>query len=151
MHDTLSYTRKKVARRWGSDDDLLSFEMPSEAWDIIVRYMMVDGHLNLRAKSAAFIHRNLSKGAEELGVKRHVTLMSARKSFAQHAFDLEISERVIDKALGHIPAQRGSVMHHYIMVTDAMVNDCIRRVIDNLNADKKDSYSFAAIGASSNI
>ena len=133
MHDTLSYTRKKVARRWGSDDDLLSFEMPSEAWDIIVRYMMVDGHLNLRAKSAAFINRNLSKVAEELGVKRHVTLMSARKSFAQHAFDLEISERVIDKALGHIPAQRGSVMHHYIRVTDEMVSHCIRRVIDNLN------------------
>ena len=50
-----------------------------------------------------------------------------------------------------IPERRGSVMHHYIMVTDTMVNDCIRRVIDNLNADKKSTHSFAAAGAMSNI
>lgn len=150
MQHTFSYTRKKVEKRWGRKEDMLTFDMPAEAWRIIEKYLKPNGHLKLCASTRNSITKHLATIAQELGIEKF-TMKAARKSFAQHAFDLGISDRIIDRVLGHIPAQRGSVMHHYIMVTDAMVNDCIRRVIDNLNADKKDSYSFAAIGASSNI
>ena len=150
MEERIRYTRKKVEKRWGRKEDMLIFDMPSEAWTIIKKYMKPNGHLQLCMCTRNSIMKHLATIAQKLGIEKF-TMKAARKSFAQHAFDLGISDRIIDRVLGHIPAQRGSVIHHYIMVTDTMVNDCIRRVIDNLNADKKDSYSFAAIGASSNI
>ena len=150
MQHTFSYTRKKVEKRWGRKEDMLTFDMPAEAWAIITKYMKPDGHLKFSATSRNTITKHLATIAQELGIEKF-TMKAARKSFAQHAFDLGISDRIIDRVLGHIPERRGSVMHHYIMVTDAMANDCIRRVIDNLNADKKDTHSFAAAGALSNI
>lgn len=150
MEHTMTYTRSKVQTRWNHKNDMLSFDMPPEAWTIIQTYMKPNGKLRIAERMDIRISNNLTRVCEDLGIRR-MTMKTARKSFAQHAFDLGISDRIIDRVLGHIPERRGSVMHHYIMVTDKMVNDCIRRVIDNLNADKKDSYSFAAIGASSNI
>ncbi len=150
MQHTFSYTRKKVEKRWGRKEDMLTFDMPAEAWVIIKKYMKPDGHLKFSATSRNTITKHLATIAQELGIEKF-TMKAARKSFAQHAFDLGISDRIIDRVLGHIPERRGSVMHHYIMVTDTMVNDCIRRVIDNLNADKKGTHSFAAAGALSNI
>lgn len=149
MQHTFSYTRKKVETRWGQTNDMLTFDMPAEAWAIVTKYMKPNGHLRLRSHCQNSIMRHLATIAQELGIEKF-TMKAARKSFAQHAFDLGISDRIIDRVLGHIPERRGSVMHHYIMVTDAMVNDCIRRVIDNLNADKN-TRSFAAAGALSNI
>lgn len=150
MEHTFSYTRKKVEKRWGRKEDMLTFDMPAEAWAIIKKYMKPDGRLKCSATARNTIMKHLATIAQELGIEKF-TMKAARKSFAQHAFDLGISDRIIDRVLGHIPERRGSVMHHYIMVTDKMVNDCIRRVIDNLNADRKDSHSFAAIGVPSNI
>lgn len=150
MEHTFSYTRKKVEKRWGHHEDMLTFDMPAEAWAIVKKYLKPNGRLNLSKGSRMTIMKHLATIAQELGIKKF-TMKAARKSFAQHAFDLGISDRIIDRVLGHIPERRGSVMHHYIMATDKMVNDCIRRVIDNLNADKKDSHCFAAIGVKSNI
>ena len=150
MQHTFSYTRKKVEKRWGQKNDMLTFDMPAEAWRIVEKYMKPNGHLSFATTSRNTIMKHLATIAQDLDIEKF-TMKAARKSFAQHAFDLGISDRIIDRVLGHIPDRRGSVMHHYIMVTDKMVNDCIRRVIDNLNADKKDSHSFAAIGVSSNI
>lgn len=143
MEHQFSYTRAKVCKKWNHNASMLTFDTPPEAWTIIKEYMLPTGYLDIKESTFMTFNMHLALISEQLGIPK-VSMKSARKSFAQHAFDLGVSDRVIDRVLGHVPNRSGSVMHHYIMVTDTMVNDCIRRVIDNLNSDKRKSQDFPA-------
>lgn len=75
------------------------------------------------------------KFRDVLGVDT-LTLYSARKSFTQHAFQLGISESVIDYILGHsLNAGRRSTIYSYIKVTPAMATVAIKKVIDFINGN----------------
>ncbi len=58
---------------------------------------------------------------------------SARKSFAQHAFDTGISTMVIDYLIGHSVSSsaKGSI-YHYVRATPEAANAALRKVLDNL-------------------
>lgn len=73
----------------------------------------------------------MRKLAALTGIK-NLIYYSARKSFSQHAFDLGISESVIDYILGHRVDKGGTSLYAYISVTPEKATAAIRKVLDHL-------------------
>lgn len=115
----------------------MEFDIPDEAKPIIERWMRPDGRLALFSKH--FYSTNLSgpvRQFRELLGFDNMTMYSARKSFAQHAFQLGVSESIIDYILGHsLNAGRKSTIYSYIKVTPAMATAAIRKVLDFIHGN----------------
>lgn len=79
-----------------------------------------------------YITRSLSKLAEELNIPEKVVYYSARKTFAQFASELGISDGVIDYCLGHSDKSKG-VIRFYTKVKQKQAEIAINRVIDYTN------------------
>ena len=134
--DRIKYVRTKTNRA-PKINPFVEFDIPDEAKEIISRHVRPDGRLDLFPN--CYNSSNLTELArrfrEVLGVET-LTLYSARKSFAQHAFQLGISESVIDYILGHsLNAGRKSTIYSYIKVTPAMATAAIRKVLDFIHGN----------------
>jgi len=128
---TIKYVRTKT-QRVVKINAFVEFDMPDEALEIIERHKGADGRLNtyrrgkpsLSTGVAAIRYRDL------LGLPQ-LTFYSARKSFAQHAFSLGVSESVIDFVLGHSLGAGGhGILYSYVKVTPQMATECVRKVCD---------------------
>lgn len=121
----LKYERKKTERR-SKCNKYVEFKMPNEAQELIKRLVDKDGVITCTEPTA-----QMRKLRNILGID-NLIFYSARKSFAQHAFSLGISESVIDFILGHALGKGGSCLYSYIQVTPDMATRAIRQVLDNL-------------------
>ena len=83
-----------------------------------------------------YICRSLSELAKELGIKEKVVFYSARKSFAQYAFDLGIPDNVIDYCLAHSDKGRG-IVRYYAKTRFKQAEIAIKRVTDYINNPSK--------------
>lgn len=84
--------------------------------------------------------RSLATLAKDLGIKEKVVFYSARKSFAQYAFDLGIPDSIIDYCLAHSDKGRG-VVRYYTKTRFKQAEIAINRVIDYINnPDKYKEY-----------
>lgn len=84
--------------------------------------------------------RSLAALAKDLGIKEKVVFYSARKSFAQYAFDLGIPDSIIDYCLAHSDKGRG-VVRYYTKTRFKQAEIAINRVIDYINnPDKYKEY-----------
>ena len=133
---TIKYVRTKTSRS-EKINPFVEFDIPDEALAIIRRWVRPDGTLGFFSK--AYYTTNLTKMSrhfrDESGME-NVTIYSARKSFAQHAFQLGISESVIDYILGHsLNAGHKSTIYSYIKVTPAMATAAIRKVLDFIHGN----------------
>ena len=136
QQELIKYVRTKTNRA-SKINHFVEFDIPDEAKEIIRRRIRPDGRLDLFPK--CYHSSNLTglarKFRDVLGVDT-LTLYSARKSIAQHAFQLGISESVIDYILGHsLNAGRRSTIYSYIKVTPAMATVAIKKVIDFINGN----------------
>lgn len=109
--DTLIYVRTKTDRLQKANE-FVEFEIPEEAKEIINRYKGDDGRLAFsdyqrKNKLQQFFQFNIPQLREATSIKQLI-YYSARKSFAQHAFNLGVSESVIDFILGHRVDKGGS-------------------------------------------
>ena len=121
--DILHYVRCKT-ERCGKVNPYVEFEIPDEAKSIIKKYSLPNGKV---ATPRLVFPKSFG---ELLGIPQ-LTFYSARKSFAQHAFALGISESVIDYILGHSLGSRGNKMlYSYVKVTPEMATDAVRKVCD---------------------
>lgn len=135
MQGHLKYIRQKTENR-PKQNKFVEFEIPDEAMEIIERYEDKDGYLSFqksqREDSArGFIGHNMRVLAKLLGIK-NLVFYSARKSFSQHAFNLGVSEPVIDYILGHRVDKASTSLFSYISVTPDMATKAVRKVLDNL-------------------
>ena len=80
--------------------------------------------------------RSLAALAKDLGIKKKVVFYSARKSFAQYAFDLGIPDSIIDYCLAHSDKGRG-VVRYYTKTRFKQAEIAINRVIDYINNPSK--------------
>lgn len=80
--------------------------------------------------------RSLATLAKDLGIKEKVVFYSARKSFAQYAFDLGIPDSIIDYCLAHSDKGRG-VVRYYTKTRFKQAEIAINRVIDYINNPSK--------------
>ena len=133
--NVIRYVRTKTEGQTKANK-YVEFRIPEEAKNIIDRYMGADGKLALsqsqrNSNCCRFFNLTMPRLAKAVGIKR-IIYYSARKSFAQHAFDLGVSESVIDYILGHKVNKGGSSLYNYIAVTPEMATAAIRKVLDNL-------------------
>lgn len=115
----------------------VEFDVPDEAKPIIARYIGPDGKLKPfgSAYTSSMISDLTIHFRARTGMK-NITFYSARKSFAQHAFQLGISESIIDYILGHsLSSGKKSTIYSYIQVTPAMATDAIRKVLDFIHGN----------------
>ncbi len=131
----IKYIRSKISNRAGNIVPT-QFIIPDEAWEIINRYKGPDGRLGVHVyKTGTSLRGSASlyiKKIEQLTGIKYFVFYSARKSFAQHAFDLGVQTSVIDYILGHSMRGRGSCLYAYIQVTPEMATEAVRKVLDNL-------------------
>lgn len=133
--DTIHYVRTKTEYR-PKMNKFVEFRIPDEAKDIIARHKGTDGFIRVtefqrKSNCHYFFDVNMPKLAEITGIKQLI-FYSARKSFSQHAFDLGISESVIDYILGHRVDKGGTSLYAYISVTPDKATKAVRQVLDNL-------------------
>ncbi len=133
--DTIHYVRTKTENR-PKMNKFVEFRIPDEAKEIIARHKSTDGYICVtefqrKSNCHCFFDVNMPKLAEITGIKQLI-FYSARKSFSQHAFDLGISESVIDYILGHRVDKGGTSLYAYISVTPDKASKAVRQVLDNL-------------------
>lgn len=133
--DIIHYVRTKTENR-PKMNKFVEFRIPDEAQEIIARYKGADGYISVtkfqrKSNCHYFFDLNMPKLAEITGIKQLI-FYSARKSFSQHAFDLGISESVIDYILGHRVDKGGTSLYAYISVTPEKATKAVRQVLDNL-------------------
>ncbi len=130
--DTIKYVRTKTENR-PKVNKYVEFEIPEEAKEIINRLKNKDGIVikNDYRLATSSINNALAYIAKMAGIDK-IIYYSARKSFAQHACELGVSNGVIDYILGHKLGGGGSTLYYYISVTPAQATAAIRLVLDNL-------------------
>lgn len=133
--DIIHYVRTKTENR-PKMNKFVEFRIPDEAKKIIARHKGADGYISVtqfqrKSNCHYFFDVNMRKLAEITGIKQLI-FYSARKSFSQHAFDLGISESVIDYILGHRVDKGGTSLYAYISVTPDKASKAVRQVLDNL-------------------
>lgn len=130
--DTIKYVRTKTENR-PKVNKYVEFEIPEEAKEIINRLKNKDGIVikNDYRLATSSINNALASIAKIAGIDK-IIYYSARKSFAQHACELGVSNGVIDYILGHKLGGGGSTLYYYISVTPAQATAAIRLVLDNL-------------------
>lgn len=137
MMDHIKYVRTKT-NRCVKVNPFVEFDVPEEAKVIIRRWKRPDGHLaffNEGRYDASQLTRSIQIVRRAVGIEC-LTLYSARKSFAQQAFQLGISESVIDYILGHaLNGGNKSTIFAYIKVTPAMATEAIKKVIEFINGN----------------
>lgn len=113
----------------------ISFDIPEEAWSIIDRYIANDGFLGTKYQRYNNMHdfcsQTIGKLRDLTGLK-NLIYYSARKSFAQHAFQIGIHQGVIDYIIGHKLDKNGDSLYNYIFVTPEIATKALRQVLDNL-------------------
>ncbi|MDE7465026.1 MAG: site-specific integrase [Muribaculaceae bacterium] len=132
---SIRYSRLKTSEQQ-KINNVVEFDMPNEALEIIHKYMGKDGFLNVspsqrKARMKEFFSLNMKTLAKLTGIKK-IIFYSARKSFSQHAFNLGISTSTIDYILGHKLNGGRSSLYSYIYVTPKMASEAIRKVLDSL-------------------
>ena len=137
----LKYVRTKTERR-PKVNPFVEFDVPDEALEIIDHYLMSDGHLKLynsydEQHQCVGFAGAAARFRRVLGIPFYLTFYSARKSFAQHAFALGVSESVIDYILGHsLGGSKKNVLYSYIKVTPEMATAAVRKVLDFIKTDE---------------
>lgn len=127
----VEYVRKKTA---GMSGTLISFGIVDAARPIIDKYMGKDGRLDFGYNFSSYVNllsyidRHLYEIALKLGIER-LMYYTARKSFAQLAAELGISDAVINYCLGHSDSSRG-VIRYYTRVRARQADAAIKMVVE---------------------
>lgn len=131
---SLSYVRTKT-KDLPKLNEKIAFIIPDEAWPLINRHMADDGFLGTPYQRYNNLHdfcaQSIAALRDMVGIQKLI-YYSARKSFAQHAFELGIHPGVIDYILGHKVDKGGTSLYNYIFVTSEIATNAIRKVLDNL-------------------
>jgi integrase len=130
----LSYTRKKTASRKQGNKTTL-FTIQPEARSIIDKYINEEGKLSLFPTRSNYesVRSYINKGLREMNETLHIetpfSFYTARKTFAQFAFILEIPTEIIEYCIGQ-SMKKGRPIYNYIRVMQKQADDAVRKVID---------------------
>ena len=112
------------------------FTLQPEAKVLIDKYMSRNGHLQFGKYSSykqiySLVFRHINKVTELSGVKKKVTYYSARKTFAQHGYDLGIQIEKIEYCIGH-SMKNNRPIFNYIKIMQEHADKVFRAVLDQL-------------------
>ncbi len=138
--NTVSYVRKKTAHRREGDKQVI-FSLPEEARAIVRKYIARSGKLDFGYKFTyrnflCYVNRCMKRLGEELDIKSNISFYSARKTFAQFAFDLGIRTEIVEYCLGQSMKENRPI-YNYVRVMRRQADMAIRMVIDYTNDPKQ--------------
>lgn len=113
------------------------FTIQPEAAEIIKKYMKPGGKLEFgkydtRSKLDNLLHRNMTNLALEANISKYITFYTARKSFAQHGFELGIPLETIEYCIGQ-SMKRNRPIFNYVKIMSKHADVAVRQILDNLN------------------
>ena len=100
--------------------------------EILQRIVGEDGKIQIRIETIQNDMKVYMPRLRKMLDLPQLVYYSARKSFAQHAFELGVPSGVIDYILGHSLGASKSCLYSYVYVTPDMATAAIRKVLDNL-------------------
>ena len=133
--DYIRYVRHKTRNRKKGINEI-AFSLQPEAKEILNRYLTKEGELRfgkyLSYKQVySLIFRNINKVAEMSGIKKKVTYYSARKTFAQHGYNLGIPIEKIEYCIGHSMKSNRPIFN-YIKIMQEHADKVFREILDQL-------------------
>lgn len=131
----LSYIRHKTYRTKHGKNEIV-FSIQPEAQQIISKYRTDKGFLKFGPyesynKVYSLIYRYLSRIAREAGITSSISYYSARKSFAQHGYNIGIQIETIEYCIGH-SMKSNRPIGNYIRVMRSHADIAMRRIFDKL-------------------
>lgn len=131
----LSYIRHKTYRTKHGENEIV-FSVQPEAQQIISKYRTDKGFLKFGPyesynKVYSLIYRYLTRIAREAGITSSMSYYSARKSFAQHGYNIGIQIETIEYCIGH-SMKSNRPIGNYIRVMRSHADIAMRRIFDEL-------------------
>ena len=133
---TIRYVRHKTRYKKASSQ-YVEFTIPEEAYPLIDRYMnsktgrLLDIPDSRYRSTLNYIDLALNRTAELLGIDRHVSYYTARKSFVQHGFELGIPLETLEYCIGQTMKQNRPIFN-YVKIMRQHADAAIRQILDNV-------------------
>lgn len=137
---TFSYERIKTANK-KQGEKVVIFSLPENARVIVKKYIKRNGKLDFGYKFTysnfqKYLNKCLKGLAKHLDIKSNITYYSARKTFAQFAFDLGIRTEIVEYCIGQSMKENRPI-YNYVRVMQRQADAAMRRIIDYTeNPDK---------------
>lgn len=134
-HEHMRYVRHKT-RNSKKKENEIAFTIQPEAKEIIERYLSDSGRLSFGRYSSyekvySLVFRHISSIARLAGISRQVSYYSARKTFAQHGYDIGIDIEKIEYCIGH-SMKNNRPIFNYIRVMQEHADKVFRAIFDRL-------------------
>ena len=131
----MRYIRHKT-RNSKKNENEIAFTIQPEAQEIINKYITTNGKLVFGKYSSyekvySLVFRHIYKVANLAGVNRKVSYYSARKTFAQHGYDIGIEIEKIEYCIGH-SMKNNRPIFNYIRIMQEHADKVFRAIFDQL-------------------
>ena len=133
---TIRYIRHKTRFKKASNQ-YVEFTIPVEAYPLIDHYMnpktgrLLDIPDSRYRSTLNYIDLALNRTAELLGIERHVSYYTARKSFVQHGFELGIPLETLEYCIGQTMKLNRPIFN-YVKIMRQHADEAIRKILDNI-------------------
>ncbi|RGV48289.1 recombinase [Bacteroides intestinalis] len=133
--NSMRYVRHKTRNSKKSENEI-AFTIQPEAQVIIDNYIsdngkLVFGKYSSYEKVYSLVFRHIYKVANLAGVNRKVSYYSARKTFAQHGYNMGIEIEKIEYCIGH-SMKNNRPIFNYIRIMQEHADKVFRAIFDQL-------------------
>ncbi len=133
--NSMRYVRHKTRNSKKSENEI-AFTIQPEAQVIIDNYIsdngkLVFGRYSSYEKVYSLVFRHIYKVANLAGVNRKVSYYSARKTFAQHGYNMGIEIEKIEYCIGH-SMKNNRPIFNYIRIMQEHADKVFRAIFDQL-------------------
>lgn len=133
--DSMRYIRHKTRNSKKGESEIV-FSLQPEAQNIIHQYISKRGELIFGKYSTyeqlySLIFRSIDKITQLSGVNKKVTYYSARKSFAQHGYNLGIQIEKIEYCIGH-SMKNNRPIFNYVKIMQEHADKVFREIFNQL-------------------
>lgn len=133
--DYMRYIRHKTRNSKKGENEIV-FTLQPEAKVIIDKYLTKDGYLKFGKYSSykqiySLIFRHIGKLSILSGIKKKVAYYSARKTFAQHGYNLGIQIEKIEYCIGH-SMKNNRPIFNYIKIMQEHADKVFREILNQL-------------------
>ncbi len=133
--NSMRYVRHKTRNSKTSENEI-AFTIQPEAQVIIDNYIsdngkLVFGRYSSYEKVYSLVFRHIYKVANLAGVNRKVSYYSARKTFAQHGYNMGIEIEKIEYCIGH-SMKNNRPIFNYIRIMQEHADKVFRAIFDQL-------------------
>lgn len=133
--DCMKYIRHKTRNSKKTSNEIV-FTIQPEAMAIIQKYITTEGELRFGKYSTykqiySLVFRYIDKVSRLSGINKKVIYYSARKTFAQHGYDLGIQMEKIEYCIGH-SMKNNRPIFNYIKIMQEHADKVFREILDQL-------------------